>query len=183
MVRRLPFILPLVIFVAIAFYFWVGLGRNPQVIPSVLIGQPVPAFDLPPIQGLDRGLSSEDLQGEVALLNVFGSWCVACLAEHPMFMRLAAEGTIPIYGIDWRERSPEAGPAWLAKHGNPYRLVGDDRESKAAIALGVGGAPETFIVDKNGIIRFRQVGPITPDVWNEEVGPFVRMLQAEGRGR
>lgn len=178
-VRRLPYALPLVIFAAIVAYFWAGLGRDPHAIPSVLVGKPVPEFELAPIRGAERGLASADLHGEVSLLNVFGSWCIACLEEHPFLLRLSQDGVVPIYGIDWRERNPEAGPAWLDKHGSPYRLVGDDPESKAAIAFGVSGAPETFVIDRHGIVRHRQVGPITPQVWEEELWPLVRALRAE----
>lgn len=178
-VRRLPYLLPLAIFAAIAVYFWIGLGRDPHAIPSMLIGKPVPAFDLPPIQGAEKGLSSADLVGHVSLVNVFGSWCIACQEEHPTLLQLSQQGVVAIYGIDWRERSPEAGPAWLAKHGNPYELVGNDPDSKAAIAFGVSGAPETFVIDKQGIVRHRQVGPITPRVWEQDLSPLVRALQAE----
>ncbi len=177
-VRRLPYILPLAIFAAIAVYFWFGLGRDPNAIPSVLIGQPVPAFTLAPLPGAETGLSSADLRGQVSLVNVFGSWCVACQAEHPFLMTLAREENVAIFGIDWREKRPEAGTEWLARYGNPYRLVGADPESKAAIALGVSGAPETFVIDRDGIVRHRQVGPITPEIWENELRPLVRSLQA-----
>lgn len=176
-VRRLPYLLPLVIFAALALYFWAGLGRDPQALPSVLIDRPVPPFALAPIRGHERGLTSEDLKGEVSLVNIFGSWCVACQIEHPFLMRLAAEGRVPIYGIDWRERDPEAGPAWLARLGNPYRLVGDDPASQAAIAFGVTGAPETFIVDREGVIRYKHTGPITPEVWENTLWPIVQALE------
>lgn len=177
-VRRLPYLLPLVIFAALALYFWVGLGRDPHVLPSVLIDRPVPAFALPPIQGQSRGLASDDLKGQVSLVNIFGSWCVACQAEHPFLMRLAKEGRVPIFGIDWREKDPAAGPAWLARLGNPYRLIGDDPDSKVAIAFGVTGAPETFIVDRQGVIRYKHTGPITPEVWEKTLWPIVRALEA-----
>lgn len=178
-VRRLPYLLPLVIFAAIAVYFWIGLGRDPHAIPSALLGKPVPEFTLAPIAGADKGFSSQDLQGQVSLVNVFGSWCVACAEEHRYLTELSRQGLVPIYGIDWREHNREAGPAWLVKHGNPYTLVGDDPESKAAIAFGITGAPETFVVDRKGVIRYRQVGPITPQVWEQDLWPLVRALQAE----
>lgn len=175
--RRLMYLLPLVVFVVLAGYFWVGLGRDPQSVPSVLVDQPVPAFSLSAIAGRERGFSSDDLLGQVSLVNVFGSWCVACLVEHPFLMQLKTEGIIPIFGINWRERTPEAGPAWLKRHGDPYTLVGDDPNSKAAIAFGVTGAPETFVVDTGGVIRYKHVGPVTPEIWNHTLWPIVRDLQ------
>jgi cytochrome c biogenesis protein CcmG/thiol:disulfide interchange protein DsbE len=177
MVRRLPYLLPLAAFVVLAVYFWVGLGKDPNQIPSVLIDQPVPAFDLPPIKGQDRGFASADVLGQVSLVSVFGSWCVACRIEHPFLMQLKADNVIPVYGIDWREKDPDAGPAWLKKYGNPYTLIGDDPDSRAAIAFGVTGAPETFIVDAEGVIRYKQIGPLTPKIWKERLWPIVQELR------
>ncbi|MFO1154737.1 MAG: DsbE family thiol:disulfide interchange protein [Rhodospirillales bacterium] len=177
-VRRLPYILPLAIFAVLVLYFWTGLGRNPNDLPSVLLDRPLPPLALPPIEGAPRGLTSDDLKGEVSLVNIFGSWCVACKAEHSFLMRLSREGVVPIYGINWREKDTEAGPAWLARLGNPYKLVGSDPDSRAAIALGVSGAPETFIIDRDGIIRHKYAGAITPEVWEKELWPIVRRLQA-----
>ena len=177
--RRWPYLLPLAVFLTMAGYFYVGLSRDPAVLPSVLIDQTVPPFDLPPIQGRTGGLSSDDLKGQVSLVNIFGSWCVACLTEHPLLMRLKAEGDVPIFGIDWRERSPDAGPAWLARHGDPYTRIGDDPDSRAAIAFGVTGAPETFVVDAAGVIRYKHVGPITPRDWEETLWPIVERLRQD----
>jgi cytochrome c biogenesis protein CcmG/thiol:disulfide interchange protein DsbE len=177
--RRIVYLVPLAIFLVLAAYFWVGLGKDPQIIPSVLIDQPVPAFALEPIKGRDLGFSSDDLAGQVSLVNIFGSWCVACRIEHPFLTKLKADGVVPIYGIDWREKDPDAGPAWLAKFGDPYTLVGDDPDSKAAIAFGVTGAPETFIVDARGVIRYKQIGPITPQIWERDLWPIVQKLRAE----
>lgn len=174
---RLLFFIPLAIFLVLVGYFWIGLSKDPNEIPSVLIDQPVPEFALQPIEGRDRGLTSADLRGEVSLLNVFGSWCAACLVEHPFLMALKADNLLPINAIDWRERNRTAGPAWLAKHGDPYTLIGDDPDSQAAIALGVTGAPETFIIDHHGVIRYKHVGPITPEVWETQLWPIVRALQ------
>jgi cytochrome c biogenesis protein CcmG, thiol:disulfide interchange protein DsbE len=177
--RRIVYLVPLAVFLVLAGYFWIGLGKDPQIIPSVLIDQPVPAFALEPIKGRDLGFSSDDLAGQVSLVNIFGSWCVACRIEHPFLTKLKADGVVPIYGIDWREKDPDAGPAWLAKFGDPYTLVGDDPDSKAAIAFGVTGAPETFIVDARGVIRYKQIGPITPEIWEKQLWPIVQKLRAE----
>jgi cytochrome c biogenesis protein CcmG, thiol:disulfide interchange protein DsbE len=176
--RRLPYLLPLVMFLLLAAYFWAGLGKDPHQIPSVLIDQKAEAFVLPPIEGRAVGFSSDDLQGRVSLVNVFGSWCVACLIEHPFLMKLKQRGVLPIYGIDWREKDRTAGPAWLAQVGDPYTLIGDDPESRAAVAFGVTGAPESFVVDAAGIIRYKHVGPVTPEVWEQTLWPIVRSLQA-----
>ncbi|TVR95940.1 MAG: DsbE family thiol:disulfide interchange protein [Rhodospirillales bacterium] len=176
---RLPFLIPLVVLAVIAAYFYVGLGRDPHVVPSVLIDQPVPDLALPPILGRDRGLTTADLKGEVSLLNVFGSWCVACRVEHPLLMALAEQGVVPIHGVNWREPTPEAGPNWLDRLGDPYTLVGADPDSRAAIALGVAGAPETFVIDAAGMIRYKHTGPITPDDWERTLWPIIRKLQAE----
>jgi len=175
---RLPYLLPLALFLALAAYFWIGLGHDPAELPSALIDQPVAEFALPPIEGRERGFTSEDLRGQVSLVNVFGSWCVACRVEHPFLMQLKQRGAVPIHGIDWREKDRTAGPAWLARHGDPYTLIGDDPDSRAAIAFGVTGAPETFIVDAAGVIRYKQVGPITPEVWEQTLWPIIRRLQA-----
>jgi cytochrome c biogenesis protein CcmG/thiol:disulfide interchange protein DsbE len=177
--RRIVYLVPLAVFLVLAGYFWIGLGKDPQIIPSVLIDQPVPAFALKPIKGRELGFSSDDLPGQVSLVNIFGSWCVACRVEHPFLTKLKADGVVPIYGIDWREKDPDAGPAWLAKFGDPYTLVGDDPDSKAAIAFGVTGAPETFIVDARGVIRYKQIGPITPQIWERDLWPIVQKLRAE----
>jgi cytochrome c biogenesis protein CcmG, thiol:disulfide interchange protein DsbE len=176
--RRLPYLLPLVMFLLLAAYFWAGLGKDPHQIPSVLIDQKAEAFVLPPIEGRAVGFSSDDLQGRVSLVNVFGSWCVACRIEHPFLMKLKQRGVLPIYGIDWREKDRTAGPAWLAQVGDPYTLIGDDPESRAAVAFGVTGAPESFVVDAAGIIRYKHVGRITPEVWEQTLWPIVRSLQA-----
>lgn len=177
--KRMVYLLPLAVFAVLALYFLKGLSLDPKKLDSVLINQEVPPFDLAPIEGRDRGFSSKDLLGQVTLVNIFGSWCVACQQEHPFLMKLKETNAIPIYGIDWREKSKTAGPAWLKKWGDPYTLVGDDPRSRAAIAFGVTGAPESFIVDKKGVIRHKYVGPITPEAWNDLLLPIVQKLRAE----
>jgi cytochrome c biogenesis protein CcmG/thiol:disulfide interchange protein DsbE len=175
--RRAFYLLPLLVFFVLAGYFWVGLGKDPAAIPSPLIDRPVPAFDLAPIGGREAGLSSSDLKGEPSLVNIFGSWCVACMVEHPVLMGIKAAGLVPIHGVNWREVDARAGPAWLARHGDPYTRIGADPDSKAAIALGVTGAPETFVVDADGVIRYKHTGPITEDVWEDTLWPIVARLQ------
>ena len=177
--KRLLFLLPLAAFVVLAGYLAVGLTRDPHVLPSVLIDQEVPPFDLAPIKGRERGFKRDDLKGQVSLVNVFASWCVACRIEHPFLLRLKAEGQVPVHGIDWREENADAGPAWLVRLGDPYTLIGDDPRSQAAIAFGVTGAPETFVVDKRGLIRYKHIGPLTPEAWEKTLGPMIEELRRQ----
>jgi cytochrome c biogenesis protein CcmG/thiol:disulfide interchange protein DsbE len=177
--KRLLFLSPLIVVGVLFAYFALGLTRDPQLLPSALIDRPFPAMDLPPIDGHPKGFATADLGGEVALVNIFGSWCVACRIEHPLLMALTAAGEIPIYGIAWKEKQSADTAAWLRQHGDPYRLVGFDGSGRAAIDLGVTGAPETFPVDKAGRIRYKQVGPITEDVWRLDLKPLIDKLAAE----
>ncbi len=177
--NRLVYILPLAVFLVLAAYFAVGLTKDPRALPSVLINQPVPEFVLAPIKGFDRGLTSGDLKGAVTLVNVFGSWCIACKAEHPFLMGIKREGRVPLHGIDWREVDADAGPAWLAKYGNPYTLIGDDPRSKAAIAFGVSGAPETFVIDRHGVIRYKHIGPMSARIWQQTLWPLIEELEKQ----
>ncbi len=179
MKQRLIYLLPLGVFLVLAVYFAVGLTKDPRRLPSTLINREVPAFDLAAIQGYDRGFKSTDLLGQVSLVNIFGSWCVSCLAEHPFLMELKKTNAIPVYGLDWRETSPDAAIKWLKRHGDPYTLIGNDADSRVAIDFGVTGAPESFIVDKKGIIRYKHVGPIYPDIWKESLLPIVEALRKE----
>jgi len=176
--RLLPF-LPLALFAVMAIYFGLGLREDPSEIPSQLIDRELPEFDLPPIEGQAEGLSADDLAGQVSLLNVFGSWCPPCAIEHPMLMQISRAGTVPIYGIDWKD-PPGAGAAWLERNGNPYARVGSDAEGHVAIDLGITGAPETFVIDRAGRVRYRHVGIIDESVWRETLLPLIRHLQEEG---
>lgn len=175
MKKFLP-LLPLGVFAAIGLAFWLGLGRDPNTLPSTLIDRPLPAFALAGLDGGENGLSTEDIVGEVALLNIFGSWCAGCRIEHPLLMEIARSGEVPIYGIDWKDE-PGAGAAWLARYGDPYTRVGEDRDGRAAIELGVTGAPETFVIDKEGRVRYRHVGAITPEAWRRTLRPLVLELK------
>ena len=175
--KKLGYFLPLGVLAILATYLVMGLGRDPQNLPSVLINTPVPTFDLPAIEGQVTGFSNEDLMGQVTLVNVFGSWCEACRYEHPLLMKIAEQKLIPIYGIDWQEPNPKAGPAWLKRYGNPYTLVGNDPKSLGAIAFGVTKAPESFLVDKRGVIRLKHSGRITESVWSKIIWPKVQELR------
>lgn len=180
---RSVFVLPLVTFMILVGMFVVRLiavkeGDVPSRLQSVLIGQPVPSFALPALLDRERPLRSEDLKGQVSLVNIFGSWCIACLIEHPFLMALKESSIVPIHGINWRD-DPEKGAAWLRYHGDPYSRVGVDRDSRVAIDFGVSGAPEMFVVDAGGVIRFKHIGPLTPDVWKETLAPLIKRLQVE----
>lgn len=177
--KRLAYFLPLGVLAILGFYFAIGLQHDPSILPSTLLDRPAPEFNLAAIKGRDRGFSSADIKKEVALVNIFGSWCVSCRIEHPFLMELKENNVIPIYGIDWREPNPDAGPDWLAEFGNPYTLIGDDPKSIGAIAFGVTGAPETFIIDKDGIVRYKHQGPITPKNWRQTLLPIIQKLRGE----
>jgi cytochrome c biogenesis protein CcmG/thiol:disulfide interchange protein DsbE len=175
--RRLIYLIPLVVFIAVSIWFAIGLTRDPSRIPSALIDQPVPRFTLPAVAGTTvPGLSDEAIRGKVALVNVFASWCAPCRVEHPILMRLAAEKRVPIYGINWKDRATDASQ-WLKELGNPYAAIGHDEENRVGIEWGVYGAPETFIVDREGRIRFKHVGPITPSVLEDTILPLIARLE------
>ena len=158
--RRLLFLLPLGVFAAVAIWFAIGLTLDPGVVPSALIGRPVPAFSLPGLDGEEAALSTADFGGgEAVVVNVFASWCVPCRAEHPYLMRLAEEG-VAVYGINYRNEPADAR-AWLDRLGNPYRRIGSDIDARASIEWGVYGVQETFVVGPDGTIRYKTVGPVT----------------------
>jgi cytochrome c biogenesis protein CcmG/thiol:disulfide interchange protein DsbE len=179
--KRWPYILPLVAVLVLGGVFAKRLldvekGIDPSLIPTVLLDTPLPSFSLPPLPGRGEALVSEELKGEVSLVNIWGSWCVACLVEHPILLEIQRSGEVPIHGIAWRDQ-PDRSLAWLAKHGDPYAKVGQDPNSKAIIALGVVAAPETFLVDRQGVIRYKQTGPITREDWDTKIRPLVAQLK------
>lgn len=176
---RLAYLMPLGVLALLTVYFVMGLQRDPSILPSTLLDRPVPEFNLAAIKGRQVGFSTADIKKEVTLVNVFGSWCVSCRIEHPFLMELKRNNIIPIHGIDWRERDPDAGPRWLREFGDPYTLIGDDPKSIGAIAFGVTGAPETFVIDKAGIIRYKHQGPITPGNWEKILLPIIQKLRSE----
>jgi len=172
---RLLALLPALLFVGIVGIFALGLRGDPAKLPSVLIDKPLPHFELAGLDG--PGFGSQAFVGEPRLLNIFGSWCAACQGEHPMLARIAGEG-VPVYGIDWKD-TDVAARAWLAKLGNPYARIAVDPSARTGIDLGVTGAPETFVVDKRGRVRFKQIGPITPQDWEETLKPMLARLRDE----
>lgn len=174
--RRLVLLAPTAIFAALALGFGYGLKRNPQDIPSALIGKPVPEFQLPPVQGRPLGLSSADLTGEVSLVNVFASWCTACRYEHPLFIRLKAEGVVPIHGLNYKD-APEDAAAWLDELGDPYTRTGADRNGRVAIDWGVYGVPETFVISAEGRIVHKHIGPLRENDLGETILPMIEALR------
>lgn len=182
--RSLLVLLPVLVFAVLAVAFFVRLrsGADPQALPSALIGKPLPAFALGPVEGLTAdgkpvpGLSSADLKGQVTVLNVFASWCAPCLIEHPMLMRLSKEPGIRLVGIDYKDPG-DAGRRWLERHGVPFSAVGADAAGRAGIELGVYGVPETFIVGPDGVIRDKLVGILSP----ENYASVLERIRAAGR--
>ena len=176
--RRLLLILPLGLFVVLAVAFAAQLirGRDPSKLPSALIDRPAPSFALAALSSAKPGLSSTDLRGQVTLVNVFASWCGPCIIEHPVITRLAREERIPVVAINYKDK-PEDAVAWLRRFGDPYARIGIDPEGRTAIEWGVYGVPETFVVDADGHIRYRHVGPLSPRDAAEKILPLVRDLQ------
>ena len=169
---------PLAIFAVIAVFLGIGLTLNPREIPSPLIGKPVPEFRLEPVKGRTLGLASGDLRSEVSVVNVFASWCVECRAEHPLWMQLQAAGSVPLHGLNYKDR-PDDAARWLGELGDPHTRTGADLDGRVGIDWGVYGVPETFIVDKHGVIRHKVIGAVTRKTLDEKVLPLVRKLQAE----
>ncbi len=160
-------------------FFAVGLGLNPRIVPSPLIEQPAPEFRLPELHDPNRTISRADLEGQVSLLNVWASWCVACRQEHPLLMGLSAAGAVPIYGLNYKDERSDA-IEWLAKLGNPYRAIAADRNGRAGIDWGVYGLPETFVIDQRGGIRYKHISPLDNGLLRNTVLLLVRQLQKEG---
>lgn len=168
--------IPLAVFIVLLAFLWVGLGRDPREVPSPLIGKPAPAFRLAKLSAPGETLSNADLKGRVWLLNVWASWCVSCRVEHPLLVELAKSNIVPVYGLDYKD-DPEAGRGWLAKNGDPYTASIVDRDGRVGIDYGVYGVPESFVIDKSGVIRYKQIGPITSEALQEKILPLVRELQ------
>jgi cytochrome c biogenesis protein CcmG/thiol:disulfide interchange protein DsbE len=168
--------IPLAIFVVLLAFLWIGLGKDPREVPSPLIGKPAPAFRLAKLHAPGEMLSTQDLKGRVWLLNVWASWCVSCRIEHPLLVDLAKSNVVPVYGLDYKD-DPAAGREWLTRNGDPYTASIVDRDGRVGIDYGVYGVPETFLIDKAGVIRYKQIGPITPEALQEKILPLVRELQ------
>lgn len=176
--KSLKFVIPLLAFVALAVLLGLGLGRDPKEVPSPLIGKPAPAFALPVLADPSQTIQRKDLLGKVWILNVWASWCVACRIEHPHMVDFSRRSTTPIYGLNYKDQR-EAGLQWLAQLGNPYTASLIDADGRVGIDFGVYGVPETFVIDKQGVIRFKQIGPVTPEVLKNKIEPLLVKLHAE----
>lgn len=170
------FFIPLAVFLLLAMFLGIGLTLNPRELPSPLIGKPAPAFSLPQLRDAQTTISAESLRGKVWLFNVFASWCTPCLEEHPYLVELARSGAVPIYGLNYKDGNV-AAQKWLQKHGDPYTGIIVDPDGRVGIDYGVYGVPETFVIDKSGIIRDKHVGPMTREVLEQRIMPLVRKLQ------
>jgi cytochrome c biogenesis protein CcmG/thiol:disulfide interchange protein DsbE len=171
--RSLLALLPLIVFAALVAVFIIGLRGNPQRLPSALIGQPAPSFQLAPLEGIGRpGFGTADLQGQVTVVNVFASWCIPCHEEHPLLMELARDSRIRMAGINQKDQ-PDNARRFLGRNGNPYQFVGVDPAGRASIDWGVYGVPETFVVGRDGRILFKHVGPITAETLAGVIRPEI----------
>jgi cytochrome c biogenesis protein CcmG, thiol:disulfide interchange protein DsbE len=173
--------IPLVLFIALVAFLLIGLHRDPHEVPSPLINKPAPAFQLPQLQDPSKTISTQDMRGKVYVLNFWGSWCIACRDEHPLLVEYAKQKVVPIYGVDYKYANDgtderPAAKQFLSELGNPYTQIFYDADGRTSIDYGVYGAPESFLIDKNGVIRFKQIGPITEDVWNQKIVPLARQL-------
>jgi cytochrome c biogenesis protein CcmG/thiol:disulfide interchange protein DsbE len=176
--RKQFLVFPLLLLAIIATYAFRGLSIDGSSAPSVLIGKEVPDFTLEPLPGYAAPFGPETFEGQVSLVNVWGSWCINCLYEHPVLLRAQSEGA-NIYGLAWND-PPEAAAGWLERHGNPYKAVGLDPLGYAVAQFGVTGAPETFVIDKQGKVRFRVVGAVDGRTWDRVLKPLIAELEAEG---
>ncbi|MDN3919147.1 DsbE family thiol:disulfide interchange protein [Roseateles violae] len=173
------FLWPLGLFLLLAGFLAAGLRLDPREVPSPLIGKPAPAFAATALAEPDRMLRSEDLRGQVWLLNVWASWCGACRDEHPLLLEFARSQQLPIYGLNYKDRR-EAGLDWLRQQGDPYRDSLFDPEGRIGIDFGVYGVPETFVIDRAGRVRYKQIGPLTPQLLREKIEPLLKELQGHG---
>jgi len=172
------YLVPLGVFILLVGFLYVGLYRDPREIPSPLIGKPAPAFQLPQLHQPNQTLSQQDMRGKVWLLNVWASWCESCRDEQPLLVEYSRQNVVPIYGLDYKDE-PAQAVQWLQQFGNPYVSTVVDKDGLVGINYGVYGVPETFLIDKQGVIRYKQIGAITPEAWEKNILPMVRKLQQE----
>jgi cytochrome c biogenesis protein CcmG/thiol:disulfide interchange protein DsbE len=175
-VKRLAWTLG--VFVALVALLAIGLRLNPREVPSPLIGKPAPAFELPLLYSPDKRFSEKDMLGKVWIMNVWASWCPPCLAEHPVVAQLSRAGLVPIVGLNYKDVRDDALP-WLARNGNPYQLIAFDGDGRIGIDYGVYGVPETYVIDRKGVIRYKHIGPLTADVVRDKLEPLVKQLAAQ----
>lgn len=172
------FLLPLVVFMILVVFLFAGLSLNPRQVPSPLIDKPAPAFELQQLHDPEKMLKAKDNLGKVWLLNVWASWCVACRDEHPLLVQLANAGIVPIYGLNYKD-DRDTALQWLKQFGDPYAASIVDPDGKVGIDYGVYGVPETYVIDKHGVIRHKQIGPVTVQSLEETILPLVKDLQGQ----
>ena len=172
--------IPLVVFVILLGFLGIGLGLNPRELPSPFIDKPAPAFSLPQLLAPRREFNSAQMEGRIWLLNVWASWCVACRTEHPLLNRVAQAEIVPIIGLNYKDDAADAA-AWLAQLGDPYTHIPFDKNGDVGIDYGVYGVPETYLIDEAGIIRYKQIGPLTPDIMQGVLLPLIEALRGETR--
>lgn len=173
--KYLRFLIPLFVFAGLVFFLGAGLKLDPREVPSPLIGKPAPDFALTQLDAPDRTIRRDDMLGKVWMLNVWASWCVACREEHPLLVAFARKKLAPIYGLNYKDERT-AGLKWLSNFGNPYDASLSDRDGKVGIDYGVYGVPETFVIDKQGVIRYKQIGPVTEEALRTKIEPLLRQL-------
>lgn len=171
------FLIPLGIFIVLVGFLGIGLNLNPREVPSPLIGKPAPDFKLPLLSDPARQLSPADLRGKVWLFNVWASWCASCRQEHDLLLELSRQGSVPIYGMDYKDQPGDAQTV-LARYGNPYVETVVDIDGRAGINFGVYGVPETYLIDKGGIIRYKHTGPLTQEILDRKILPLMKELQS-----
>jgi cytochrome c biogenesis protein CcmG, thiol:disulfide interchange protein DsbE len=170
------FLIPLGIFFVLVGFLAAGLRLDPREVPSPLIDKPAPPFTLPELVDPQRTFSQKDMLGKVWLLNVWASWCVSCREEHPVLVEFSKRKLVPVYGLNYKDDRKDA-LAWLARLGDPYTMSIMDRDGRIGIDYGVYGVPETYVIDKQGVIRYKQIGPVTPQVLEAKILPLVKKLQ------
>ena len=173
---KLKYLLPLVIFVVMAGFLWKGLSLDPRSVPSPLVGKPAPQFELSQLHQAEQTISRDSNLGKVWLLNVWASWCVSCRQEHPVFMQLSRMGEVPIYGLNYKDEREDA-IKWLDDFGNPYTVSAHDYNGRVGVDYGVYGVPETYVIDKQGVIRHKHTGPVSAQALQETILPLVRELK------
>jgi cytochrome c biogenesis protein CcmG/thiol:disulfide interchange protein DsbE len=170
------YLIPLGIFLAVVVFLARGLSLDPKEVPSPLIGKPAPAFQVEALAAADRTLKRDDLLGKVWVLNVWASWCAACREEHPVLLDFARRGVVPVYGLNYKDERRD-GMKWLAQFGDPYTDSLFDPQGRVGLDYGVYGVPETFVVDRAGVIRYKHIGPLTPEVVAQKIEPLLKTLQ------
>jgi cytochrome c biogenesis protein CcmG/thiol:disulfide interchange protein DsbE len=168
-------LIPLAVFIVLIALLAIGLGHDPHTVPSPLINKAAPDFQLAQLHEPKKSFTAKEMRGQVWLLNVWASWCVSCRDEHPLLVKLASSGTVPLYGLNYKDTREDA-LAWLEESGNPYLLSATDTDGRIGIEYGVYGVPETYLIDKEGVIRYKQIGPITPEILQKQILPKLAEL-------